>query len=402
MFWGLNLNDEATTPIFTYADTRPAQDALWLRNNFDEAMFHQQTGCIFHPSYLPARFVWLQRTYPELLAADLRWMSLDEYLALKLFGETQVSYSIASWSGLLDRFRLDWEDDLLAILPVSRSQLSPLVDADRPRIGLKEPFASRWPALKELPWFPAIGDGAAANLGSGCTNPDRIALTMGSTTALRVVFPGNVPHIPQGLWCYRVDRATSLLGGAMSEGGNVYAWLKKTLRIDETYTDDELLNTAPADQHGLTFLPLLSGERSPGWRGDARGMIAGVSLATTAVDIFQAALIGIAYRIGLVYGLLEQVLPGERRVIANGGALIRSPAWVQIIADVLGCKVTLSELEEASARGAAMLAFRSLGVVPDLSVFPDLNRKRVSTRSVETSSSPGSNAAPARNVPIYD
>jgi gluconokinase len=370
---GVNREGEAITPVFTYADTRPTQEALWLRNNFDEAMFHQRTGCIFHPSYLPSRFVWLQRTHPEVLTGDLRWMSLDEYLAFKLFGETQVSYSVASWSGLLDRFRLDWDGDLLAILPIARNQLSALVDADQPRIGLKERFARRWPALKALPWFPAIGDGAAANLGSGCINPDRIALTMGSTTALRVVFPGIVPQIPQGLWCYQVDRSTSLLGGAMSEGGNVYAWLKKTLRVEDSLAED-FLKRAPADQHGLTFLPLLAGERSPGWRGDARGLIAGVSLATTAVDILQAALEGVAYRIGLIYGLLGQALPGEHRVIANGGALTRSPGWVQIIADVLGCRVTLSELEEASARGAAMLALRSLGVVPDLSAFPDLDQ----------------------------
>jgi gluconokinase len=75
----------------------------------------------------------------------------------------------------------------------------------------------------------------------------------------------------------------------------------------------------------------------------------------------------------LIYSLLEQALPGEHRVIANGGALTRSPGWVQIIADVLGCRVTLSELEEASARGAALLALRSLGMVPDLSPFPDLS-----------------------------
>jgi len=371
---GVNREGEAITPVFTYADTRPMQDALWLRARYAEASIHQRTGCIFHPSYLPARFIWLNRAHPEYLAGDLRWMSIDEYLALKLFGVTQVSYSVASWTGLLDRHSLDWDGGLLAVLPVTRDQLSPLVDADQPRGGLRGAFARRWPALKVVPWFPAIGDGAAANLGSGCTSPERIAITMGSTTAIRAVLPGDVDCIPQGLWCYRVDRASSLLGGAMSEGGNIYAWLKQSLRIDDALSDDDLLRDLPADQHGLTFLPLLAGERSPGWRGDARGLIAGISLATTAVDFLQSALEGVAYRIGLIYSLLEQALPGEHQVIANGGALTRSPGWVQIIADVLGCRVTLSELEEASARGAALLALRSLGMVPDLSAFPDLSQ----------------------------
>lgn len=371
---GVNLDNHAVTPVFTYADTRPTEEALRLKANYPEESIHQRTGCIFHPSYLPARFTWLKRAYPEHLSGGMRWMTIDEYLALILFGKTEVSYSVASWSGLLDRFRLDWDDALLAGLPVSRHQLSELVDADQPRRGLVEPFSHRWPALKELPWFPAIGDGGAANLGSGCTNPSRIALTMGSTTAMRVAVRGNIAQIPIGLWCYRVDRTTSLLGGAMSEGGNVYAWLKKTLKIDDAQEAD-FLNKAPANQHGLIFLPLLAGERSPGWRGDARGMIAGISLATSADDILQAALEGIAYRIGLIYDLLAGALPGEHRVIANGGAMVHSPAWVQIIADVLGCTVTLSTLEEASARGAAMLALRSLGVVPDLDGFPDLSQR---------------------------
>lgn len=371
---GVTPDNNAATPVFTYADTRPADDALWLKSNYPEETFHQRTGCIFHPSYLPARFTWLKRAYPEYLSGGMRWMSIDEYMALKLFGKTDVSYSVASWSGLFDRFRLDWDDDLLAVLPVSRHQLSDLVDADQPRLGLVQPFARRWPALKDLPWFPAIGDGAAANLGSGCENPSRIALTMGTTSAMRVALKGNISRIPQGLWCYRIDRSSSLLGGAMSEGGNVYAWLKKTLRIDNAQEAD-FLNKPPANQLGLIFLPLLAGERSPGWKGDARGIIAGISLATSADDILQAALEGIAYRIGLIYDLLAGALPGDHRVIANGGALVRSPTWVQIIADVLGCVVTLSGLEEASARGAAMLALRSLGVVADLGGFPDLSQR---------------------------
>lgn len=367
---GVDQYGSDATPIYTYADTRPAEDAETLKERMDEAVVHQRTGCIFHPSYLPARFVWLQRTQPVSYTRDLSWMSIGEYLVLNLFAETAVSYSAASWSGLLDRFRMDWDEELLSALALDRTQLSGLVDVDHSWIGLREPFASRWPALKDIPWFPAVGDGAAANLGSGCTLPKQVAITMGSTTALRAVLPKHMHTIPTGLWSYLVDRNNSLLGGALSEGGNLFAWLKKTLRFDEGVDFEEVLSAAPVDQHGLTFLPLVAGERSPGWRGDARGWIAGLSLVTRPVDILVAALEGVAYRIGSVYDLLSPALAGEHSVIANGGALVRSPAWVQIIADVLGYVVTLSEVEEASARGAAMLALRSLGIVQDLTAFP--------------------------------
>jgi gluconokinase len=185
---------------------------------------------------------------------------------------------------------------------------------------------------------------------------------MGTTAAVRVILPAPLEHVPNGLWCYKVDAAHELLGGAMSEGGNVYAWLKSLLRIDDNKLVKNISNLEP-DKHGLTFLPLLAGERAPGWIGSARGTIHGISLATEPIDILHAGLEGVAYRIGLVYRLLEPHLDGDVNIIANGGALVNSPEWLQIIADVLGKRVELSAASEASSLGAGMIALKNLGVV---------------------------------------
>src|SRR6185436_4706525 len=261
------------TPLITYADTRAAGEAAELRRKLDEETIHQRTGCHFHSSYLPARFLWLQKAQPMLLNNAKRWITLGEYLALQLFGETAVSYSVASWSGLLNQQQLDWDAELLAVLPLSREQLSPLVDVDQPWRGLRSEFAARWPALRDVPWFPALGDGAAANIGSGCTRSDRVAISVGTTSAVRVVMTDHVPAVPHGLWRYRVDRRRSLLGGALSEGGSVVAWLKRLLNLDDLPDVESALSDTPADGHRLTFLPLITGERSPGWAAEARGVI---------------------------------------------------------------------------------------------------------------------------------
>jgi gluconokinase len=367
---GVGENGQAATPIYTYADTRPAEEVKLLKEKYDEVSVHQRTGCVFHPSYLPARFCWLERTQPDLLASSLRWMSIGEYMFLKLFASTAVSYSVASWSGLLDWRRLDWDKELLESLPLHAESLSNLVDINQPFAGLHLPFSERWSVLKNIPWFPAIGDGAAANIGSGCYQPDRVTLTMGSTTAMRLVLPDNIPSIPSGLWNYRLDRDHTLLGGALSEGGNIFAWLRKTLRFGEDIDLEAMLRAAPADQHGLTFLPLLAGERSPGWKGETRGAIVGLSLASTPEDIFIAAHESVAYRIGQIYALLKPLLDVEHLIVANGGALVHSPAWVQMISDVLGRTISMSEMDEASARGAAMLAIKNIGAAYNLKDFP--------------------------------
>lgn len=368
---GLDAQGRAITALVLYGDTRAAPQAEALRSRLDEDYFHQRTGARFHSSYLPARFLWWQQTRPDEFAQVQHWVSLGEYFLLKLFGSTAVSYSIASWTGLLDRARLTWDEELLRHLPVRQEQLSALVDANHAWYELQPRFAARWPALGHIPWFPAIGDGAAANMGSGCVSPGRVAISMGTSSAVRTVVTNPHLPIPSGLWCYRVDGRRLLLGGAMTEGGSVYDWFKRCLNLRGLKDLDAALAQMPAAASGLAFLPLISGERSPGWNSDARGILMGLSIATTPLEMLRAGLEGVACRIALVYNLLCQSLPAQPEIIASGGAIQNSPAWQQILADALGYPLRLAANAETSTRGAALLALEALGAIPDLAALPD-------------------------------
>ncbi len=367
---GLDKNGQAITPLITYADTRAASEVAGLQTQCDEEAVHDRTGCHFHPSYLPARFRWLARKQPDLFHQVARWVSIGEYLELKLFGEAAVSYSVASWTGLLDRRQLTWDKLLLTALPVEIEQLSPLTDVNVPRRDLRRPFVQRWPSLHGVPWFPAVGDGAAANVGSGCASSDRVALTMGTSAAVRIMVPNTVERVPRGLWCYRVDQHRSLLGGALSEGGNVLTWLKAILHLPGPADLELALATMEPDAHGLTVLPFLAGERSSGWASDARATIHGLSLATTPPEILRAGLEAVAYRLALVFNLLRPWFAGDCQVVVSGGALLNSAIWLQIMADVLGRPLVASRVREASARGAALLALAALGALADLDSSP--------------------------------
>jgi gluconokinase len=177
---------------------------------------------------------------------------------------------------------------------------------------------------------------------------------VGTSGAFRVVHKGPREFRP-GLFCYLVDERRLVEGGSVSDGGNLAAWLGRTLQLD-SLTPDE----AAPDAHGLTFLPLLGGERSPGWNGRARGALRGLSFATTPEEILQAALEGVAYRLAEIVDLL----PGVDEIVATGGALRDQPRWTQILADVLGRPLVASRVREASARGAAVLVLECLGATP--------------------------------------
>ncbi|THB62737.1 MAG: carbohydrate kinase [Desulfovibrio sp.] len=357
---GVDETGKPVTTLTTYADTRASIEAEKLRAELDEVEVHKRTGAFLHPSYHPARLRMLARTKSEAYSKAARWITIGEYLEWTLFGEYGVSHSVASWSGLLNRHSLEWDEAMVAASGISLDQLGKLADCSQSRTGLKPEFAARWPGLAKVPWFPFVGDGAAANVGSLAMDRDSVALTMGTSSAMRVVLHGHVEQVPDGLFCYRVDGKRALVGGALNEGGNVVAWLRNTLGLDKAAIGRILREKTPG-KHGLTVLPLLAGERSPGWKGSARGAVQGIGLSTGPEDLAAAFLEAVAYRIGLVHSLLAPLLDPEHMIIAGGGALHASKEMVRLVADVLGRPVALAETDEVSARGAAILALEALG-----------------------------------------
>lgn len=364
-FWhgllGFDAAGRAATPVYMWADSRAARAAAELRETLDAVALHVRTGCHVHSSYWPAKLRWLGREQPALMRRVARWGSFGEYLELELFGEAATSVSMASGTGLFDVGAARWDAEALAAARLEPAQLFAVVERTEGRRTLRAPWAGRWPALRPAAsWFPAIGDGAAGNVGSDCVTPDRIALNVGTSAALRLV-PASPAPPPRGLWRYAVDRTMPLLGGATSEGGNVLAWCRSVLHLpDDAALEDALAARAP-DSHGLTVLPFLAGERAPGWRGDKRAVIAGLSLHTEPLDIVHAALESVALRLARVYALLAPHAAADHVIVASGGGVTRSRAWSRMLADALGHAIVWSDEPEATSRGAALLALDAVG-----------------------------------------
>jgi gluconokinase len=360
-FWhallGLDHEGRPTTPVLTWADRRAAEAARELRGGLDEAALHRRTGCVLHSSYWPAKLLWLSRERTEAFEITERWVSPGDYFYERFFGSSHVGTSMASATGLFDQNRRRWDAEMIEVLPIDQAQLSPI--SEEPLQGLRDEWARRWPALRDVPWFAAAGDGACSNVGSGCTTGGRLALMVGTTGAMRVLRKADIVEIPDGPWCYRADEKRFVMGGALSDGGNLIRWLRNTLRLPEE--TEELLAEMEPDSHGITFLPLLAGERGPGWADQANGTIAGLSMSNTPVEILRAAMEAVALRFSLIAEIIESASPGKKEVVATGGGLLHSPTWTGIMADALGKPVIASGVQEASSRGAALLALDRLG-----------------------------------------
>ena len=396
--------DAAVTPVYGWADTRAARQAERLRRERDERDAHARTGCRFHPSYWPAKLLWIREERPREWSKAVRWMSFGEFLTLRLCGEASASVSMASGTGLFNQHLCEWDAPLLGSLNLSVEQL-PLLAHDGQTFTLTREYAERWPELRVASVFPAIGDGAANNVGAGCTTRESVALMVGTSGAMRVAYEGAVPReLHESLWCYRVDRRRVVVGGALSDGGGLFDWMRdafmrsaldvapeRAKEFDGEALEEELAAIAP-DAHGLTVLPFWSGERSTGWHAQARGAILGLTSHTRPVEIVRAGLEAVAYRFALISDALLPHAAPHAEICASGGALRASSVWTQIIADALGRPIRLSSVEEASSRGAVLLALEALGKIKDVAdtkappgdLFePDMSRHDVYRRGLQ-------------------
>jgi gluconokinase len=369
---GVGSAGNAVTPLYTYAHSGSGPEVEQIRQIVDVDATHEATGAPLHTSYQAPRLLWIKNHRTEEFARTTQWIDFGASLYHHWFDSNEIpsGYSVASWSGMLDRKSLEWHQPLIDAIGLDASTLPPLADYSDSLQGLADPYRSEWAPLADVPFYLAVGDGAGANIGSGCCTQNTAVLTVGTTGAMRAVVRMEDSPIPRGLWAYCIDREFSLLGGAVTDGGSMLDWLHQTIRLTgERITDVELATVDP-DGHGLTVLPFLRGERSPGWASDASATWHGVNASTTPADMARAAIEAITFRFTLIAQLLDQSGTEFTEIIAGGAAILRLPTWLQMVADATGKTVVASPERGTTARGVAVLALNALGLMDSLDVLP--------------------------------
>jgi gluconokinase len=350
-FWhsllGLDRAGNPLTPIYTWGDARCTEDAARLRAILSERAVQQRTGCMLRASFWPAKLLWLRRTQPQLFGRVARWVSPAEWIFEQIFAVRACSHSMASGTGLYDFAGGDWDAELMEICRLARPQLGVLrdkVNADGPTI------------------FPAIGDGAASNLGSGASTTGIVAINLGTSAAVRAIPSGDLP-LPFGLFRFVVDQHRTLLGGAVSNAGNLRAWCLRELRLpNDERALEKILRQSGSASAGLTILPFWVSERAPTWPEHLDGVIHGLTRTSTAADLFHAATAAVFHRLAQILILLESVIGRAKKIIVSGG-MVQSPASLQILANSLGRELSVCANKDASLRGAAVHALERLGKI---------------------------------------
>jgi gluconokinase len=308
-------------------------------------------------AFWPAKLRWLRRTDRAGSNRVARWISPVAWITRELFGVEATSHSMASGTGLYSLKAADWDEALCDACDVAPGQLGTICD-------LSALSKSRRSHLRSAAIFPAIGDGAASNLGSGADVANRVAINIGTSAAVRTVeaqSDARRTELPFGLFRYVVDDKRTLLGGAVSNAGNLRQWCLRELRLqDESAAEKALSRGAIASDH-LSVLPFWVSERAPTWPEGLHGVIAGLAQTTTAADIFRAVTTSTYYRLADILAEIEKALGTAASDVVVSGGVLRSPASLKLLADCLGRDIHVSGQMESSLRGAAIHAIQQLG-----------------------------------------
>jgi gluconokinase len=376
--------DAAGNPLtrsIIWADNRSVDQVDRLKKELGGHSIYQRTGTPIHPMSPLAKIMWMREVAPDLYQRAAKYISIKEYVLYRLYGQFVVDYSIASATGLFNLEQLQWDEGALQLLGISSEQLSTPVPTTHVLTGLQPQFATQMGVRPDLPLIVGASDGVLANLGVGAIDKGEVAVTIGTSGAIRTVVERPLTDERGRTFCYALTDKHWVIGGPTNNGGIMLRWLRdefaapeievaKRLGVDTYDLMIKYAEKVPAGAEGLLFLPFLSGERAPYWNANARGMFFGLSLHHKREHFIRAVLEGVIMSVFSV-GVALRDLAGPATDIRASGGFARSSQWRQILCDVLGREVLVPESHEASALGAAVLALLGLGVIDDLSEVKD-------------------------------
>lgn len=374
----VDASGRALTRSITWADGRSEEQARRIREQHDGISIYKRTGTPIHPMSPLPKLVWLRENCPDLWSIAAKFVSIKEYFLHTLFGEWVLDHSVASATGLMALDTKQWDEHALKIAGIEADRLSVLQPGTYRLQGMQARYAEQMGLAIDTPFFLGASDGALANIGVGAIGPGEMAVTIGTSAAVRMMIDKPLTDEKQRTFCYNVAGLSYIVGGATNNGGIVLQWLKNSLfgglgaeaegNSGKDSTEDLLAAASriSAGAGGLLFLPYLSGERAPIWNSEARGTFFGAHLGHRQEHFIRAGLEGVMLAVLSVADSLKDLAGPAREVRASGG-FTKSPLWRQMLADMLGQEIQIPRVTEASALGAAVIALQGLGEIGDWS-----------------------------------
>ncbi|OLN22183.1 gluconokinase [Domibacillus antri] len=377
--------DESGTPLtnsITWADNRSTLWAEKIKNEWNGHNIYLRTGTPIHPMSPLCKIRWIKEEMPDVFIKTVKFISVKEYIFYRLFHEFIIDHSIASATGLLNLQELDWDKEALNAAGITPDYLSTLVPTTHSIQGLPQDTAVRLGILASTPFVIGANDGVLSNLGVNAIEPGAVAVTIGTSGAIRTVTDKPVTDPKGRTFCYALTENHWVIGGPVNNGGMTFRWVRdviasaeaetaKRLGIDPYEVLTRIAERVSPGADGLLFHPYLAGERAPLWNPNARGSFFGLTLHHKKEHMIRAVLEGVMFNLYSVLLALKEQIGVPKKVQATGG-FARSALWRQMMADIFDQEVAVPKSIESSCLGAAILGLYALNEIDSLNVVSEM------------------------------
>ena len=369
---GTTLMDEQMNPIgncFIWLDQRAVEEVAEIEARIDKKEMLETTASYCLTSYWAPKLLWLKKNRPEDFEKIKVVLFTKDYLRYMLTGEIATEVSDASLTFLMDVPKRQWSDAMFAHCGLPRSIVPERLVESQEVVGqLRKEIALELGLEPGIPVVAGGGDQTVGGVGTGVVRTGVVAATIGTSG---VVFAcTDTPFVDDKKratfsLCHSVPEKYCLLGCTLGAGGS-FKWARdiffkdKQLELERTggniyqHMDSLVANTKPTAE-GLTFLPYLNGEQTPYPDDNARGVLFGLSYRHGLGEISRAIMEGVTYSLRDTIEILREYNLDVTEVRASGGGA-KSPIWLQMQADIYNANVVTTNIDEAPAAGAAILA----------------------------------------------
>lgn len=368
----VDTKGDCLTNCIIWADNRSNEYVKKYKENGIGIKYYKKTGTPIHPMSPLYKLMWLRDNQGDIFERAYKFISIKEYVFYKLFNEFIIDYSIASATGIFNIFDLSWDKEILDNLGLDEDKFSKPVPTTYYISNLKEEYKKIFGLTREIPFVIGASDGCLANLGSGAIFNNTAAVTIGTSGAIRVAFDKPFVDERARVFCYVLTDDKYIVGGAINNGGIVYRWFRdifageekskaEKLNVDTYELLNDYVKNTPIGSNGILFLPFLSGERAPYWNSELKGAFLGIKTINDKKDFTRAVIEGICFDLRDVFEVIKGF--GEiNKLFANGG-FVRSRDWVQILSEVMGVEIEISDNYDSSITGAFLLGLLAINKI---------------------------------------
>ena len=347
-------DDSVLRPCILWNDGRSSEECGTLQERAD---FSGITGNILMPGLTAPKLEWIRRHEPEVFDEVAKILLPKDYLRLCLTGEYLSDMSDSAGTLWMDTGKRAWSQTLLDAAHLTEAQMPGLVEGSQAAGRLRPELAERWGMSGRPVLAGGGGDNAASAAGVGAVRPGTGFASLGTSGVLFVSTDGFAPNTRDAIhaFCHAVPDVWHQMGVILS-ATDTLNWLSRMTGRRPAELTASVDAGQPA-RASITFLPYLSGERTPHNDAGARGALVGMSQATEVEDLARAAVEGVAYAFVDSFDALRKAGTAPELVYAIGGGA-RSEAWIQIIADAAGTALHLPTAGDfGAAFGAARLGY---------------------------------------------